>query len=333
MEGSTLLGRRCPQCGSFVKEGLDKCPVCGYEFPAETSLSVSVEEGIRHKKLSNIGGKGIKCPKCGKENPPEASFCKFCGFPLMPAQQQIEEVRSYETEEKSSMKIEFEWQSSNYDNLEGNVLLKKCEPFFAGVGAFEGFAFMVYNSTLYPKVMIRKISSQTEGKLFVKYNKGLIVLSGTEFYLGAVGFQLLGSAEHKDMMQETNEIKTVMAGPGEDVFNIFTTGKPRIRVLNMPGKNDILTVNWEFILGRETLMELLQIEELILAQSGVSKHHLKVQPLTNGSWYLVPLSGKSFYVEIKEDPVILDNNTIIRIVKKNGVPVEAKLHIKTIQEE
>ncbi len=30
MGGSTLLGRRCPRCNSFVKQGLERCPVCGY---------------------------------------------------------------------------------------------------------------------------------------------------------------------------------------------------------------------------------------------------------------------------------------------------------------
>lgn len=52
------LMRKCPECGTFNKAGVQICKKCGIEIPEEM----------------------IPCPECGSPQPVSNKVCGNCGF-------------------------------------------------------------------------------------------------------------------------------------------------------------------------------------------------------------------------------------------------------------
>jgi len=62
--------RRCPVCGAFNPDGMQRCTQCGRPLVTVGSDDETVQ------------GERV-CSRCGKHLPPDSKFCGFCGEPLV----------------------------------------------------------------------------------------------------------------------------------------------------------------------------------------------------------------------------------------------------------
>ena len=328
MGGSTLLGRRCPRCNSFVKQGLERCPVCGYYLS---------EENVKQRQIEYVEG-GKKCPKCGTVNPIDARFCGNCGYRF--EEENVhdvpravsEQLKQEESRNLSKIVLNIKW-IENSAKLPSQIPLTDSTQIFDAAGTWEGFGFGVFKKDSAWKLLIRKTKRNAPAKMYARLNQAVLVPSGTEFYLGAVGFQLLGTfGEGKEVLDgEKNTMKTVMAAPGKPLLNIYHSGSARIRILNLPTTEDQMPVSEKIIFGRSYILNHLNIDERLLMENGVSGEHITIIPFGSGMWLINPLKGKYFYIEVLEDPLILENNTTIRYLPENDYPVDGVFTITQLE--
>lgn len=71
---------RCPNCDSYVREGLSQCSSCGYALKPMIHEKKSEEYSIIEKD-SKLPLKPNYCPTCGAnlKNAQNIRFCEFCG--------------------------------------------------------------------------------------------------------------------------------------------------------------------------------------------------------------------------------------------------------------
>jgi len=69
---SDTAQRRCPVCGAFNSEGMQRCTQCGRPL---VTIAGSEDETVRGE---------LVCARCGKHVPRGSKFCGFCGEPLVP---------------------------------------------------------------------------------------------------------------------------------------------------------------------------------------------------------------------------------------------------------
>ncbi|HMD96671.1 MAG TPA: FHA domain-containing protein [Terriglobia bacterium] len=63
--------RRCPVCGAFNAEGMQRCTQCGRPL---VTVAGSEDETVYGERV---------CSRCGRHLPPGSKFCGFCGEPLV----------------------------------------------------------------------------------------------------------------------------------------------------------------------------------------------------------------------------------------------------------
>lgn len=320
MSTTILKGIRCPKCGSFIKIGQKKCEVCLYDLKPEDEIPL--EKKIEKKPLKDAEYK--KCPKCNTLNESQARYCKHCREPL----KEIELI-------SDQISILLNWVSTSQKTtgLPQEIYLNPFLPYYKGVGEWSGYGFMVYSSKSLNKIIIRRLKENNNEKIYAKINSAIIVESGIEFYLGAVGFQLLGSLRAKKQSDKGEKtkilVKTAQVGPGLNIENVLLGGDPKLRIINVDIENSFFPINSETILGREFLKENTLIDPSALAGLGVSDKHLIITPMEGGTWLLAPMPDKYFYIEILENPIILAENSVIRYVFGMQDAAEASLLINT----
>jgi len=346
VEKTYMGGMRCPKCGSFVKEGSLKCSVCGYTLNTQERVPVNAGMGPVDSFVSKqfeLGRKNdyVTCPKCGVKNPLRAKFCKNCRQPLMSKElsdDNFEHKKDVRKEAVGSLRLNLKWINKPKNiNFVDNLNLTPINPFFEGAVEWQGFGIMVYQKGFSRELLIRKVNSTTSSKLFVKMNRGIIVPCGTEFYLGAVGFQLLGTRGYSESRKGSEPLigepgpgvrKTVFIGPDEVFRNVFKAGKSRIRILNIDMGIENIHIDDTIVFGRNFLAKAANVDDSLLAELGVSSEHVMITPFEDGSWLLSPRSGRYIYLEIKETPFIFDDAVIVRLVGKDFPPCEGILKIE-----
>lgn len=319
MSKTILDGIRCPNptCGSFIRVGQEKCEVCGYRLKQEEK--VPLEKKAEAKGI--VEGEKKQCPKCNTLNETRAKYCKNCREPLQGAVPSRGCIQLHWTDKSPKL------------NLPSEVNLNPCLPYYQGICEWNGFGFMVYSKKLSNRILIRKINENTSTNLYAKINSTIVVESGTEFYLGAVGFQLLGNLQGESPPAEIQQEKpistrTVITGPGGNLENILRAGRARVRIMNLDLKDSSIPIEASTVFGRNFLSKNASIGTSLLTELGVSGEHLLISPMAGGSWTLAPMPGKFIYIEISEHPINLAEGSIIRYVGQMQEAVEASLSIK-----
>jgi predicted amidophosphoribosyltransferase len=71
---------RCPNCDSYIKEGISRCNKCGYSITINEQQYESVDYQ-RIEKGSKLPLKPNFCPTCGAslKNAENLRYCEYCG--------------------------------------------------------------------------------------------------------------------------------------------------------------------------------------------------------------------------------------------------------------
>lgn len=76
-------GESCPECAKAMKEGLDRCPLCGEKVEVEKGHGDVDVAGFRPTEYKADADEIVGCPKCERMNAPDAAFCDQCGHQLI----------------------------------------------------------------------------------------------------------------------------------------------------------------------------------------------------------------------------------------------------------
>ena len=226
MADKTIRGNKCPKCFSFVKSGLTSCPVCGYNINSSVSQGkgtlVEKEKKVIptvpaeqfHKQLNTI-----VCSKCGTENAVDFKFCKICKHPL----QDREKSSPAGTIVSGNLSIDIEWQlNPDKRKAEPSLSLSQSIPGFGAASQWRGYGFFVFQVKNQYHILVKRVAPKSNVELFKKCSGVFILESGSEFYLGAVKFQLLGDLrEDTDIKTVMKSNQTVLKGPGEKSLPLF----------------------------------------------------------------------------------------------------------------
>jgi RNA polymerase subunit RPABC4/transcription elongation factor Spt4 len=317
----TTLGRKCPECGSFVMEEAKRCPVCGHE----TSRGKNATQPLNAAPEPPTE----KCPQCRKELTPGTQFCAGCGSAV--GQSERREAKESTRKEPISTSgknrsqkrrfIRFDWIKTT----PGYTMLNTLD-LDAGIGLFDGFAqwegygFFLYQNQRRNEILIRKFDPLAEVKLFRKCERTTLVEPSTEIYIGAMGVELVGSTPEKSRKNDSHTVANVTqyVGPGEKRRSDDSGGKPApvidsaiIRFLDAASGPRHIEAKEKLLIGRSFLAGQLDVKEEALRDFGISQEHVYLTA-GEGQWLVEPVKGKPVYIEIKETPVFAREGEIFR---------------------
>lgn len=315
----TIRGKKCPKCSSFIKADQDKCTVCGFEFDTNDEIVKETELPVTVK----TEGDSIICPKCDTQNNAEFKFCKICKYPL-------KDAAFYKNKSGKKLQLRFEWLRNDVEEF-----LKKEQdfddflPYFDGCLVWQGYAFCVYKNGNRYEILSKKSDPDVDSILYKKYSQAFIEDSGKEFFLGAVKIKVLGDVNSRmEIKTIVSSDKTIFAGPGESLDDKSAkTGLPRLRILDMGLKEDMIEIGEKVLFGRDFLSRHTDLDYEVMRKSGVSNEHVYLTPIQGAKWLIEPLPDKPIFTEISAVPVILYNGDILRWVSSHFVG-EFKITIK-----
>lgn len=333
MADKTIQGKKCPNCFSFVKDGLDTCPVCGNKMVdrLKKKRETQVENDDKMKptipaERTQSPGDAIRCSKCGTENALDARFCKICKHPLGESQ----EFPPAETVKPAGIAIAVQWLGEpGKEKQRTSLALEQSVPGFRGFTRWKGYGFFVFKIRGTHDILVKRTGASGDATLFKKCRDIFVLKSGCGFYLGAVKFQLLG-----DFQEEANSKtviksnKTILKGPGEKSQPRFLEGRPRLRIEGISSTREVIEISDTCTLGRSRIAELFGANEDELRQSGVSKEHIAITPYQGGRWLLDPFPDKPVFIEIHEAPVVIPQGDVLRWVLE-GQLRECQLFVET----
>jgi hypothetical protein len=327
MSEKTIQGKKCPKCQSFVMEGSKACPVCGFNWEeggeeAGDVKDVDFKIGSPEGHLSSPAS--VTCPKCGTDNSPDFRFCKICKHPLQAV------ADSPGTPDRAPrFQVRLKWTLRPEEGMSDIYLdLEEMKPYFTGNAGWNDHVFLVYSCGSGHQILARRNQVGDSSSILFKRSKGLVLAdSGQKFYMGAVGFQLLGDPSHKDEVKTVmRSDKTVLRGPGEEKVPRFLNGAPRIKIVNLNPEAGDAEITESTMVGRGLLAEHCGLDEDELRLNGISKDHFRLTPYPQGKWLVEPVPGKPLFEEISEIPVRLISGDTLRWVSDNQVG-EFEIHI------
>lgn len=317
----TTLGRKCPECGSFVMEEAKRCPVCNCDTSRGKSATQPLNAAPEPAQK--------KCPTCQKEFAPGTMFCPGCGSAVgqserRGAKESIRQEPISATGKNRGQKrrfIRFDWIKTtpgytmlNTLDLDADITL------FDGFAQWEGYGFFLYQNQQRNEILIRKVDPLAEVKLFRKCERAALVEPRTEIYIGALGVELVGSAPEKSRKNDSDTIANVTryVGPGEKRRSDDSQRKPAaaidsaiIRLLDAASGPRHIEAKEKLLIGRSFLAGELNMKEEALRDFGISQEHVHLTA-GEGQWLVEPVKGKPVYIEIKETPVFAREGEIFR---------------------
>lgn len=317
----TIIGKKCPECGSLVPSGAKKCLVCSKE---------TARDKIQTQPLAmETKPAPLKCPKCRMEYKPESRFCLHCGSAL--GQGEARDTKAYSTSEtlltsaparnRKRRFIRFDWIKMTPGYTMVNSLdLDPDIALFDGYGQWEGYGFFLYPNHKKQEILIRKTDPQATAKLFRKCEKTTLVEPRTEVYIGALGVELVGAAPEARRKSENATVANVTqyVGPGEKrrsdnsgEKSVPAFDSALIRFLDAAAGVPHVPAKEKTLVGRSFLANALKVKDETLRDFGISQEHVYLTP-GEGQWLVEPIKGKPVYIEVKETPVIAREGEIFR---------------------
>lgn len=332
MTQKTIRGKKCPKCSSFMEDDAVRCGVCGSKLE-ERDVDTRPESNHLFDPAFDQKGE-IKCSKCGAVNNDDYKFCKICKHPLKGIYEEKTGTIPQETTEtickgSSGISLSLDWSKvpGGY-NAEKELSFVDFSPYFDGYLQWKEYAFFVYRDLAQYEILIRKIKPSKESKLYKKCKNALVARSGKEFYLGAVKFQLVGGGfQTEELKTIVMAEKTFFRGPGEKINEHVKTGRAGLKVLNFDAKKEFVEIREKVLIGRTFLAEQWEVDENLLRKNGISKEHMYITPMEDGNWLMEPVPDKALFVEIGENPQILDECDVLRWLS-NAQIGEFKIGIK-----
>jgi hypothetical protein len=302
-ETGTFRGKRCPKCSSFIRDGKNKCEVCGFA-PEE-------------KKKEVVGIHLVICPHCNTENQADFNFCKICKHPLedktvMVKEKEssvlLEETKPAEHTPLSKIILEFHWTEPPHQEVLNMLELIDFHPFFNGYARWDDYAFFVYQYFGLYKVLVRKIYLAGKSIIYRRCKSTVMLKTGSVICLGKIAFQLTEEIPHWN--------KTVLIGPGSGSTQ-SNKSKRGVRIINMMAEREFVEISEKCRMGRDWISQQFGLDRESLRMSGVSKEQIRITPLEHGWCQLEPMSSKNIYMAIDEVPVLVEEGETLRWVMGN----------------
>jgi hypothetical protein len=325
MVQETFKGTTCPKCASFIKTGISKCEVCGFDPGGEEKEEIEKKQAVSREKIRVYP---VICPRCGTGNQADFKFCKICKHPLdktnvLEKEAQIipEETKDKVLTSLSKVSVEFHWLEPHGGKVESKLELNDFQPFFNGYAGWDNYAFFIYQNSYLYEVLVRKIDLTGQSMLY-RISKSIELLRDRSiFCLGQLAFQLM------ENFRPSNE--TVVIGPGA-VPHHSTEGKKGLRIMNKTAEKEFIEIKETCRINRDWISRQFGLDKERLRMNGVSREHIRIIPLADGRWQLEAMNAKNIFVLIDEVPVPVKEGETLRWVMGNQYG-EFKLKINDIE--